>query len=427
MSNWSRRNFMKATGASLAVGLAGAMPATARGAAKKARIVVVGGGFGGAIAAKYIKMFDPQIDVTLVERNKNYVTCPFSNEVLSGERDIASLTFGYQGLMDRGINVIFDEATGIDPVKKSVSLKNSKALDFDRLVLSPGVQFNWNAIEGCSPEMEKTMPHAWKAGEQTLLLRKQLMAMPDGGTAIIVVPPAPFRCPPGPYERASQMCAYFQHHKPKSKVLILDANDMMSKRPLFEQAWKTLYPGMITWVPKSSFGKVTRVEQKTRILVTEFDNYTSEVINFITPHKAGKIAEIAGLTNETGYCPVDAMTMESAKHKGIYVIGDAAIAGDMPKSAHSAGSQAKVVAAAIVAQLNGQPIAMPYYVNTCYSLVSSDWGFSVAGLFKPEGGKIVAHPGSVVISPTDAAPFTRKEEAEYGISWLANITAEAFS
>lgn len=426
MPNWTRRDFIKATSASLALGFAGA-PFIASGAARKARVVVIGGGFGGAIAAKYIKQLDPQIEVTLIERNKNYVSCPFSNEVLSGERDISTLTFGYQGLAARGINVIHDEATAIDPVKKTVSIRNGKALEYDRLVVSPGIQFDWKAIEGCSPEMEKTMPHAWKAGENTLLLRKQLEAMKDGGTAIIVVPPAPIRCPPGPYERAAQMCAYFTHHKPKSKVLILDANDMMSKRPLFEQAWATLYPGMVTWTPKSNFGKVVRVDQKTRTLVTEFDSYTSEVINFIPPHKAGPIAHIAGLTNEAGWCPVDSVTMESTKHKGIHVIGDASLAGDMPKSAHSAGSQAKATAAAIVAMINGQPAPMPYYVNTCYSLVSPDWGFSVAGLYKAEGGKIAAIPGSVVISPTNVAPFTRKEEAVFGLSWLANITAEAFS
>ncbi|MBI4741263.1 MAG: FAD-dependent oxidoreductase [Betaproteobacteria bacterium] len=426
MLNWTRRDFIKAGGASLASGLAGA-PFVASGAARKARVVVIGGGYGGAIAAKYVKRLDPQIDVTLVERNKHYVSCPFSNEVLSGERDIESLTFDYQGLAARDIRVIHDEATAVDPVRKTVSLKNGKALEYDRLVVSPGIQFNWKAIEGCGPEMEKTMPHAWKAGEQTLLLRKQLEAMKDGGTAIIVVPPAPFRCPPGPYERAAQMCAYFKHHKPKSRVLILDANTAMSKRPLFEQAWAALYPGMITWTPASNSGKVLRVDQSKRTLVTEFDSYTSDVINFIAPHKAGQIAHIAGLTDAAGWCPVDPFTMESTKHKAIHVIGDASAAGDMPKSAHSAGSQAKATAAAIVAAINGQTAPNPYYVNTCYSLVAPDWGFSVAGLYKADGDKIAAIPGSVVISPTDVAPFTRKEEAAFGLSWLANITAEAFS
>ena len=433
MSQFNRRNFLKA--------LAVAAPASvlhvpnAR-AASKARVVVVGGGFGGATAAKYLKMMSPTLDVTLVEKNKIYTSCPLSNEVISGHGNIKDLEIGYDGLKKRGINVVFDEAGVIDPVKKTVALKGGKTLSYDALVLSPGIDFNYGGVEGYTRELaEGDLPHAYKAGPQTLKLQKQLMAMPDGGVFVITVPPGPFRCPPGPYERASQVAAYLKGHgKTKSKVLILDSNDSFSKKGLFEQAWKLHYPGMIEWVPGASDGKVIKIDPKTRVAYTNFGEHKADVLNVIPPHHAGNIAKNAGLTNEKGWCPVDMLTMESTVHKDIWVVGDSCVHGDLPvyaapKSAHSATTQAKVAVGAIIAKLNGQPAPVPYFVNTCYSIAAPDWGFSVVHVYKVDNGKLIYVQDAGGISPIDtpALAAQRRLEAEYAIGWLRNIMADSFA
>ena len=433
MSQFNRRNFLKA--------LAVAAPASvlhvpnAR-AASKARVVVVGGGFGGATAAKYLKMMSPTLDVTLVEKNKIYTSCPLSNEVISGHGNIKDLEIGYDGLKKRGINVVFDEAGTIDPVKKTVALKGGKTLAYDALVLSPGVDFNYGGVEGYTHELaEGDLPHAYKAGPQTLKLQKQLMAMPDGGTFVITVPPGPFRCPPGPYERASQVAAYLKGHgKTKSKVLILDSNDSFSKKGLFEQAWKLHYPGMIEWIPGASDGKVIKIDPKSRMAYTNFGEHKADVLNVIPPHHAGNIAKNAGLTNEKGWCPVDMLTMESTMHKDIWVVGDSCVHGDLPvyaapKSAHSAVTQAKVAAGAIIAKLNGQPAPVPYFVNTCYSIAAPDWGFSVVHVYKVDNGKLVyvQDAGGISVIDTPSITTLRRLEAEYAIGWLRNIMADSFT
>lgn len=418
----NRRQFIGALGA---VPLVAGFPGLVLGAAK-ARVVVVGGGFGGATVAKYLKLADPGIEVTLIERNKQYVSCPFSNEVLSGERDIESLTFDYQAHAARGVNVVVDEVVAIDAAKKTVATRGGKSFGYDRLVMAPGIAFDYGATEGASADMEKTMPHAWKAGAQTLLLKKQLEDMRDGGLAVITVPRRPYRCPPGPYERAAQMALYFKHHKPKSKVLILDDGESMAKQALFEEGWERHYAGMITWTPGNSGGKVLRVDQRKRALVTDLGEQKADVINFIPPQKAADIARSAGLTDKNGWCPVDPVTLESTIHKGIHVIGDAAVAGDMPKSAHSAASQAKAVVDAIVALTAGKPAPAPYYTNTCYSLVAPNHGFSIVGIYRAEGGRIAGVKGAGGLSPVRASSYVRRAEAEYGYSWLKNITTEAF-
>jgi sulfide dehydrogenase [flavocytochrome c] flavoprotein subunit len=419
----TRRDFIRAAGLlPLGVGF----PGLVLGAAKKARVVIVGGGFSGATVAKYLKMADPGIDVTLIERSAQYISCPFSNEVLSGERDIATLTFDYKAQVARGVNVVTDEVTAVNGAKKTVSTKGGKTFGYDRLVMAPGVAFDYSSIEGAGAEMETTMPHAWKAGEQTLLLKKQIEAMPDGGRAIITVPRRPYRCPPGPYERAAQMALYFKHHKPKAKVLVLDHGDTMAKQPLFEEAWEGAYKGMIDWIPGSSGGKILRVDQAKRLLITDLGEEKADLINFIPPQKAGDIAAKAGLTDQSGWCPVDPVTMESTLIKGIHVIGDAAIAGDMPKSAHSAVSQAKAVSGAILALVAGKPAPTPYYTNTCYSVVAPNYGFSIVGVYAPEGGKITSIKGSGGLTPVKSSAYTLRAEAEYGYSWLKNITTEAF-
>lgn len=422
MMNWNRRQFIGALGTtSLIAGFPGLVFGSA-----KARVVIVGGGFGGAIAARYLKLYAPGIEVTLLERNKQYISCPMSNEVLAGERNLDSLTFGYAAHAARGVNVVHDEVTAIDAVKKTVMTQGGKNFAYDYLVVAPGIDFDYGAIEGASPEMEKTMLHAWKAGEQTLQLKKQLEAMKNGGLVIITSPRRPYRCPPGPYERAAQMASYFKHHKPKSKVLILDHGDTMPKQALFEESWKQLYPGMIEWVPGNSGGKILRVDQKKRTLVTDMGEQTADIINFVPPQRAGAIAQMAGLTDQSGWCPIDPMTMESTIHKGIYVIGDAAVTNDIPKSAHAAASQAKVVVNAIVAVTSGKPVPKPQYTNACYTVVGPDYGFSIVGIFQPEGGKLVSVKGAGGLSPVGAPAYVRKAEAEYGYSWLKNITTEAF-
>jgi sulfide dehydrogenase [flavocytochrome c] flavoprotein subunit len=447
MHSLDRRSFLKilsaASGASVL-----SIP-MAHAAKTKARVVVVGGGFGGATAAKYLRLLDPGIDVTLIERGKLYTSCPLSNEVVSGARDIKTLQTGYGGLAARGINIVHDEVSQIDPVKKTVTTASGTSFDYDALVVSPGVDFDYSTIQGMTPEhADSTFPHAWKAGPQTLLLKKQLEAMPDGGRFIIAVPKAPFRCPPGPYERAAQVAMHCLHHgKKKAKILILDANDTFSKKPLFEQAWKALYGygegGMIEWVAGANGGVVEGVDAGAMTCRTTFDDHKGDVVNVIPPHRAGKIARDAGLANFKGaWCSVKPENMESTAHKDIYVIGDSCVGGEVatgnafPKSAHMASSQAKIVAASLVAKLNGLPAPVPIYTNSCYSVVAHDWGFSVVHLFRVENNQWVYVKDGSGISPvtfgTKEAPkpvprIYRKMEAEYADGWLRNLLADSFS
>ena len=446
MNGFDRRTFLKALAAAPVASVL-AIPRV-HANTPKARVLVVGGGYGGATAAKYLRVLDPAIAVTLVERETLYTSCPLSNEVISGERDIKTLEVGYDGLRQHGVEILHDEAGQIDPVKKTVATAGGKTLEYDALVLSPGVDFDFGAIEGLTRELAETrLPHAWKAGPQTLLLKRQLEGMPDGGTFIIVVPPGPFRCPPGPYERAAQVALHCKTHgKAKSKVLILDANDSFSKKALFEQAWKELYGygegGMIEWVPASKDGKVERVDPETLTCYAGFGEYKGDVVNVIPPHHAGKIAKDLGLaTFKDKWCEVRPENMESTKQKDIYVVGDACVGGELasnnpfPKSAHMAISQAKVVAASLVAKFNGLPPPEPIYTNTCYSVVGHDWGFSVVHLFRVDAGQWVYVKSGSGISPVTMGtkeapkpvpPLYRKLEVEYADGWLRNVMADAF-
>ncbi len=420
----NRRDFVKAASAATAVGLIGA-PHLALGAAKK--VVVVGGGTGGATAAKYIKRLDPSIEVTVVEPNPIYYTCYFSNEVLSGERKLESLQVTYDGLKGHGIAMVQDSAVAIDAEKKIVKTEGGKELPFDRCVVAPGIELLYDKIEGYSEAASKTMPHAWKAGEQTKILRGQLESMADGGTVVITAPDNPYRCPPGPYERASQIAIYLKANKPKSKVIILDAKSKFSKQGLFLQAWEKFFPGMIEWRAGPD-NAVVKVDAGGMMAETGFgDEIKAAVLNVIPPQRAGKIAQTSGLADEKGWCPVDMKTFESTKAKGVHVIGDACIAGAMPKSAYSANSQAKVCANAVVAMLNGGEIPVPAYVNTCYSIAGPDWGISVAGVYKlGEDGKIAEVPGSGGVTPMDAPDWAHKREVEYAHSWYKNIIGDSF-
>jgi sulfide dehydrogenase [flavocytochrome c] flavoprotein chain len=438
MTPFNRRAFIKAAIAAAPASAFLTIPQSAH-AGRKASIVVIGGGYGGATAAKYLKLMDPVLDVTLVEREKTYTSCPLSNEVISGHGKIEDLQVGYDGLKKRGINIVFDDAVGIDAAKKTVKLKGGKTLKYDALVLSPGIDYNFAAIEGYTEAMANTThPHAWKAGPQTLMLKKQLEGMKDGQTFVLSVPPGPFRCPPGPYERASQVASYFKHHgMNKSKVLIADANDSFSKKGLFEQAWKRQYPGMIEWVAGAAGGKIVKFDAKTNTVSSDFNEYKGDVVNIIPPHHAGNIAKNAGLTNAKGWCDVDMLTMESTIQKDIWVIGDACVHGELPvyaapKSAHMANTQAKVAAGAIIARLNGLPTPEPFFVNTCYSITAPEWGFSVVHVYRMKGGKLVYITEAGGISPVnmdneDALKLQRKLESEYAIGWLKNIMADAFA
>ncbi|MGE5320003.1 MAG: FCSD flavin-binding domain-containing protein [Hyphomicrobiaceae bacterium] len=429
MTAFGRREFLKFAGAASSVGVLGLTPLVARGAAPKARVVIVGGGYGGTIAAKYLRMADPSIKVTLIERNKSFISCPFSNEVLGGEREIGTLTFGYDTLAGKyGVDLVIGEVVEIDAAAKKVKVAGGNTYQFDKLVVSPGVDFKYEAIRGYSQAVaDKEMPHAWKAGPQTLLLRKQIAAMPDGGRLIIVAPPNPFRCPPGPYERAAQIAHYFKRHKPKSKIVILDPKDAFSKQGLFETGWKHYYGDMIEWVSGAAGGAVEGVDAAAMTVQAQVEKFKGDVINVIPPQKAGAIAQSAGLVDAKGWCPVDQKTFESTLHKDVYVIGDSCIAGEMPKSGYSANSEAKVAAAAIVAVINAAPLPETSYVNTCYSVIAPDYGISVAGVYRLQDGAIKAVPDSGGVSPASAAPRVRALEAQHAYSWFKNITADMFT
>lgn len=426
MSKITRRDFIKLTGAGAATLALGSLGySTAANAKNGPRVVVVGGGFGGATCAKYLKRADQNIQVTLVEPNTKFVTCPFSNYVIGGMRKIESITHTYNALRTKhGVTVVHDTVTAIDAAKKKVTLKSGKTLPYDRLVVSPGIDFKWTAIAGYSEQAASVMPHAWKAGAQTTLLRQKLEAMKNGGLVVMVAPPNPFRCPPGPYERASIMAHYLKQHKPKSKIIILDPKDDFSKKGLFMAGWEQLYPGMIEWVPGSKGGEVKSVNTKTMVVDGALDKYKAAVVNVIPPQTAGMIALKSGLADDKGWCPVDPKTFESKLHPGIHVIGDASIAGALPKSGFAANSEAKITASAIAALFRGESVADASYVNTCYSLLSPNYGISVAGVYRVTDKGIVQIEGGV--SPKDATAGFREDEAKYATGWYTSITADTW-
>ena len=422
MSKINRRNFIKIAGGAAAAGAIG-FPAIAAG---KKQVVIVGGGTAGATAAKYIRRADDSVEVTLIEPNEYYYTCYLSNEVLGGNRKLETLKFGYDGLRKHGVTVVQDTVIGIDPAGRKVVTEGGKSFTYDRCIVAPGISFR-NNIEGYDEAAAEKFPHAWKAGAQTALLRGQLEAMADGGTVLIAPPPNPFRCPPGPYERASQIASYLKTHKPKSKILVVDSKDKFSKQGLFTQAWERHYPGMIEWKKAADTGGgIVRVDAKAGTVSTDFDDMKVDVANIIPAQKAGVIAAAAGLTDDTGWCPVTGKTFESTIHKGIHVIGDAAIAAPLPKSGYAANSQAKVVAAAVVELVNGREAGTPSWVNTCYSIVAPDDGISVAMVYNLVDGKVAKVEGAGGLTPMDSSPEARKREVQYAYSWFNNITHDIF-
>lgn len=417
----SRRDFLKAAAAGASVSLL-PRPVFAQAAP---RVVVVGGGFAGASTARALKAADPRIAVTLIEANRTFTACPFSNGVIAGLRALSAQQFGYDKVAASGIAVAFASATGVDPQQKTVALSTGQRLDYDRLVVAPGIDIRWDGLPGYDEAAAEEMPHAWKAGAQTLLLRRQLEAMADGGTVIISAPANPFRCPPGPYERASLIAYYLKTQKPRSKLIVLDAKDQFSKQRLFQNAWAELYPNL-EWVGLSKGGKVTSVDVANKTLVTDFGSHKADVANVIPPQKAGRIAALAGVTDRTGWCPIDPVTFESKLVPNIHVVGDATIAGGMPKSAFAANAQAKVCAAAIAKLLAGGKPNAPKLINTCYSLVAPDYGITVAGVYRPVNGVLTDVEGAGGVSPIDAPRTMRAQEAMFADGWFKTITNEVF-
>lgn len=389
------------------------------------RVVVVGGGFGGAACARALKRADAKLQVTLIEPNKVFTSCPFSNEVIAGLREMEAHQFGYDKLGAEGITVVAQAATAIDTQMRRVTATDGTAFAYDRLVLSPGIDFHFEALPGYDDAASEKMPHAWKAGAQTLLLRRQLEAMTDGGTVAIAIPANPSRCPPAPYERASLMAHYLKANKPRSKVLILDAKDSFSQQRLFEQAWKELYGDMIERVALSQGGRVTSVDPSTRTIITEFGNYTPDVANVIPPQRAGRIAEIAGAADATGWCPIDPVTFESKLAPNVHVIGDACLGGGVPKSASAASAQGKACAAAIVNLFAGRAAEAPRLTGVCYNTVAPGYGFSLAGNYQPKGD-IFAEVEGGATSPVDAPRELRAREAAEAERWFQTITADTF-
>ena len=396
-------------------------PALAQGAA---HIVVIGGGFGGASSVRGLRQLDPKLQVSLIEPNQTFTACPFSNEVIAGMRELPAQQFTYDKIAASGVTVIQQAAAKVDTQKRAVTLADGNSLGYDRLVLSPGIDLRFDALPGYDESASAKMPHAWKAGEQTMLLRRQIEAMEDGGTVVIAVPAAPLRCPPAPYERASLMAHYLKARKPRSKILILDAKDGFSQQRLFEAAWKELYPGMIERIALSQGGRVTSVDLATRTIVTDFGNYTADVASVIPPQRAGRIAELAGAADNTGWCPIDPATFASKLAPNVHVIGDACIAGQIPKAASAASAQGKACAASIVAMLSGKAPETPRLSGACYNTVAPGYAFSLSGVYQPKDGQFAEVEGAT--SPVNAPREVRQREAEAAEAWFRTITVETF-
>lgn len=422
-SRISRRKFIKWTAAGAG---AAAVAGCATMGGGGGQVVVVGGGYGGATAAKFIKLWAPDIDVTLVEPNQHFISCPISNLVLGGNAQMDDITFSYEGLRSRGIRVIRDSAVAIDAEKRQVRLAGGDSLSYDRVIVSPGVEFMFDQIPALkNADAQNRIPHAWKAGAQTVALRNQLTAMPDGGVYVLQIPMAPYRCPPGPYERVCQVADYFKKAKPKSKIIVLDSNpDITSKKGLFLAAWDGMYKGMIDYRPNS---EIADVDIKGMTVKLQFDNVKADVINVVPAQRAADVALKSGLiTANNRWCGVDWTTCESVAVKGVHVLGDATLsASAMPKSASMANQHAKVCAAAVVELIKGRPVnADTMMMNTCYSFVSGDSAMHVASVHRYDATQksILPVKGSGGVSSAASSA-----EAAYAWGWARNIWAEALA
>ncbi len=386
------------------------------------RIVVVGGGFGGASAARAARAMLPDADVTLLIDQPRFWMCPGSNSVIAGYSDLSSIEVGYDSLKTHRIDVTLDPAAGIDTETRTVTTASGRKLIYDKLILSPGVAFDYEPIEGLSLNTADRVPHAWKAGPQTTLLQRQLQEMPDGGLFVMTMPPAPYRCPPAPAERACLVADFLKRNKPGARVLILDAKDEFPFQDLFMEAWNALYPDIIEYRAIADDGIVREVDPETLTAYTDFDEITADVLNVIPPQTAGQIAIDAGATDETGWCPVDIRTFASTLLPDVYVIGDAAFADPLPKAGSTAASQAHVAVAAIAAELAGDPIPAPSWIANCYSLAARDYGVRLGATYIYEDDHVVRN--STNFSELGAPADERAADAEFTDTWLQQVKHE---
>lgn len=394
--------------------------------AGRPKVVVIGGGAGGGTVARYVAQASKgEIDVTLIEPTRTYYTCFFSNLYLGGFQDFASIGHTYGTLASEyGINVVHDWATGVDRGKKMVQLASGGAVPYDRLVVSPGIDFKYETVPGYGIESAGKMPHAWKAGSQTQLLKVQVEAMRPGGLYMMVAPPNPYRCPPGPYERISMVAHLLKEKNPTAKILIVDPKEKFSKQGLFVEGWSNHYEGMVEWLPASIAGKIKRIDADIMEIHTDAEVFKPDVANVIPGQKAGTIASAAGLANDSGFCPIVPATMQSQMDENIYLVGDSTIAGDMPKSGFSANSQAKVAAMAIRSSLTGSKLFPARFANTCWSLIATDDGVKVGAKYEATKEKIAKTEG--FISKTGEDGQLRKQTYEESIGWYNGITKDIF-
>jgi sulfide dehydrogenase [flavocytochrome c] flavoprotein chain len=429
MLKLTRRGFATLAGASA---LSLAAPSLLR-AQTAGRLVVVGGGFGGATAARFARINYPDVSVTLIEPRTSFVTCPYGNLILAGKRTLPQITHSYDGLRARGVDIVHDRVTEIDADGHSLRLAGGATVEYDKLILSPGISLRWNAIEGYDEAAAEVFPHAWIGGDGSQIsnLRAQLEAMPQGGVVGLAIPGNPFRCPPGPYERISMIAHYLKQANPTAKILAFDAKEGFSKQGLFQDAWAELYGDMIEWVPGNQDGKIVRVDVQNKLFISEFgEEHRVDVGNVIPPQYAAAIARDAGLANDTGWVPVDQHTFAAQAATHVHVVGDAMIATPLPKSGFIANSTAKTAVAAALADLTGREgPENSVYFNTCYSHAGENYAFSVAAVFRPTAEGFADTPESGGVSPR--GPLSeygrnRRLEARYADAWYDSITQDMF-
>lgn len=428
MTKLKRRDFIKISLSLGVVGIASGLLSacssikTQKSTNSIGRVVIIGGGYAGTTAAKYIRMWSMgNIDVVVIEKSAQFVSCPMSNLVLGGSKTIHDLTFGYDLVKkNHGVNWVNDEVTAIDAAAKKVMMKRGE-ITYDRLIIAPGIDFDYTTLPNLEAAQE-AIPNAWKAGWQTVNLRKQLEAMPDGGVFVMNVPKQPYRCPPGPYERACQVASYFAKHKPNSKIIVLDANpEIVSKKGLFTKVFNEMYAGMIDYRPNNV---IVDVDVTSKTVTTDFEKVSANVLNIIPPQRAGKPAQMANLLeSDYPWCDVNFLTYESKLAPNIHVIGDS-VASNLPKSAHMATSQARVCASAIVELMQGRTAdPAPVFANTCYSYVNDTQAIHVANVYRYDAGKkmmVAAEGGGVSQNPSTL-------EGQYASAWAANIWSDVLT
>lgn len=431
MAGLSRRRFLQGL-AGVGAGVLGGCAGLSNLTGAKAHVVVVGGGFGGAAAAKYLRLLDANIRVTLIEPKVKYITCPASNWLFAGLTNLDQLTVDYLALQDKyGIELVVDSVSSVDAARRRLRLTSGQSIVYDRLIMSPGIDFRWDAIAGYDQGAAQQFPHAWQAGPQTLLLVRQVQAMPDGGVVLMAVPADPYRCPPGPYERASMMAYWLKQHKPRSKILILDSKRSFSKQALFEAGWAKHYGygtpnSLIEWHSLAD-NPLIELDSRGKTLISDFgDRFQGDVMNIVPPQTAAGIAVRSGLADAGGWCPVRPLTGQSVFDEFIHVIGDAAHYAPIPKSAFAANSEAKACALAVVSLIHQRPVAEPHWLNTCYSLITPEHGISVAGVYKLDAVSAIMSvkgAGGVSVRNDDEAAAL---EADYARVVYRSLVADTF-